>query len=160
LTDVVTALGVDEAELLRLAGALERQSEHPLAGAIVEGIRARGIDIPEAAYFEAIPGHGVEGRVEGRALLLGNLKLMRDREIETGRLEETAAALAADGKTPMYVAVGGRIGGLVAVADTVKEDSRDAIRALKRMGLEVVMITGDNRRTAEAIARQVGRRPR
>ncbi|MEX0599610.1 MAG: heavy metal translocating P-type ATPase, partial [Rhodothermales bacterium] len=156
LTDVVAASGIDEKTMLRLAGALEKNSEHPLASAIVEGIATHGIDIPEADRFEAVPGHGVEGTVEGRSVLLGNAKLMRDRAIDAGVLEQKALRLADDGKTPMYVAVDGTIAGLVAVADTVKEDSVEAIRAMERMGLEVVMITGDNRRTAEAIARQVG----
>jgi Cu+-exporting ATPase len=156
LTDVVTADGVAEHELLRLAGGVERSSEHPLAAAIVAGARARGLDLPDADAFAAIPGHGLEATVAGRALLLGNLKLMRERGVEVDGLEARATRLADEGKTPMFVAIDGRAGGLVAVADTVKPDSRDAIRALRAMGLEVVMITGDNRRTAEAIGRQVG----
>lgn len=160
LTDVVLATGspasLTESELLRLAAAVEKGSEHPLAAAIVEGAQTRNLALPEAQNFNAIPGHGVEALVEGRKLLLGNLKLMRDRGIDTGTLQEQAKKLADDGKTPMYVAVNGRIAGIVAVADTVKEDSKQAIQALKQMGLEVVMITGDNERTAKAIARQVG----
>jgi len=156
LTEVVVAGGVDEAMLLRLAGGVEKSSEHPLAAAIVEGAQGRGLTLPDAESFNAIPGHGIEARIEGRTLLLGNLKLMRDRKVPLDGLEGKAAHLADDGKTPMYVALDGKAAGLVAVADTVKEDSKEAIRALKQMGLEVVMITGDNERTAKAIARQVG----
>ena len=156
LTDVVTSPGVDENEMLRLAGGVEKSSEHPLAAAIVEGAAGRGLTLPDAESFNAIPGHGIEARIEGRTLLLGNVKLMRDRKIALGELEVRAAQLADDGKTPMYIAIEGIAAGIVAVADTVKVDSKQAIRALKDMGLEVVMITGDNERTAKAIARQVG----
>ncbi|HWO70752.1 MAG TPA: HAD-IC family P-type ATPase, partial [Actinomycetota bacterium] len=145
-----------EGELLRLAAAVERNSEHPLAEAVVEGARERGVEPPEPEGFQAIPGHGVEATVEGRRVLLGNLKLMRDRGVEVGDLEAKAAALADAGEIPMYVAVDGRPGGIVACADTVKEDSARAIARLKELGIEVVMITGDDQRTAEAIAREVG----
>jgi len=155
LTDVVAG-ELPEGELLRLAAAVERNSEHPLAEAVVEGARERGVEPPEPEGFQAIPGHGVEATVEGRKVLLGNLKLMRDRGVEVGDLEAKAAALADAGETPMYVAVDGRPGGIVACADTVKEDSARAIARLKELGIEVVMITGDDRRTAEAIAREVG----
>jgi Cu+-exporting ATPase len=156
LTDVVVAGPFREEEVLRLAGGVEKSSEHPLAAAIVEGTKARGLPLPDAETFNAIPGHGIEARIEGRSLLLGNLKLMRDRSVPLDGLEARASALADDGKTPMYVAIDGKPAGIVAVADTVKEDSREAIRALRAMGLEVVMMTGDNERTAKAIARQVG----
>ena len=156
LTDVITTGGVREEDLLRLAGGVERSSEHPLAAAIVEGAGARGIPLVDPEQFNAVPGHGIEARIEGRALLLGNVKLMRDRGIVLDGLEAEAARLADEGKTPMYVALDGRAAGLVAVADTIKPDSVDAIETLKRMGLETVMITGDNERTAKAIARQVG----
>ena len=156
LTDVVVAGGVKEEELLRLAGGVEKSSEHPLAAAIVEGARGRGLELPDAEGFNAIPGHGIEARIEGRALLLGNLKFMRDRKIPLDGLDARALQLADGGKTPMFVAIDGKPAGIVAVADTVKEDSKEAIRALRGMGLEVVMITGDNERTAKAIARQVG----
>ncbi|MBI4014126.1 MAG: heavy metal translocating P-type ATPase, partial [Candidatus Rokubacteria bacterium] len=155
LTDVVVAGGFREEEVLRLAGGVEKSSEHPLAAAVVEGAVGRGLALPDTESFTAIPGHGIEARVEGRSLLLGNLKLMRDRTVSVDGLEATATGLADDGKTPMYVAIDGRAAGLIAVADTVKEDSREAIRALRTMGLEVVMITGDNERTGRAIARQV-----
>jgi len=156
LTDVIVVGAFEEPEVLRLAGGVEKSSEHPLAAAIVEGARARGVTLPDAETFSAIPGHGIEARIQGRTLLLGNLKLMRDRKIPLDGLEAKAVALADDGKTPMYVAIDGRPAGIVAVADTVKEDSKEAIRTFKDMGLEVVMITGDNERTAKAIARQVG----
>jgi Cu+-exporting ATPase len=156
LTDVVTAGGVDEVTLLRLAGGVERSSEHPLAAAIVEGAERRGLTLPDPTAFAAILGHGIEATVEGRTLVLGNLKLMRDRAIPLDGLDERASQLAEEGKTAMYVAIDGRPAGIVAVADTVKADSRAAIRALTAMGLEVVMMTGDNARTGQAIARQVG----
>jgi P-type Cu+ transporter len=156
LTDVVATNGFDEGEVLRLAAAVERSSEHPLAGAIVEGAAARGLALPAISGFGAIPGHGVEADVEGQHVLLGNEKLMAERGIVIGRLELEAQRLADDGKTPMYVAIDGSAAGIVAAADTVKDDSVAAIVALKRLGLEVAMMTGDNRRTAAAIARQVG----
>ena len=154
LTDVVVVGGFAEDVVLRLAGGVEKSSEHPLAAAIVEGARARGLALPDAGAFKAIPGHGLEATVDGRTVLLGNVKLMRDRKIEPAELEAHAARLADEGKTPMYVAIDGQPAGIVAVADTVKPDSRDAIAELAAMGLEVVMITGDNRRTAEV--RSVG----
>jgi P-type Cu+ transporter len=156
LTDVVTADASTEAEVLSPAASVEKSSEHPLAAAIVEGAQTRGLNLPKAEHFQAIPGHGVEAIVEGHKVLLGNLKLMRDRGIALNGLELQAARLADEGKTPMYVAIDGKTVGIVAVADTVKEDSMVAIQALNQMGLEVVMITGDNQRTAKAIARQVG----
>jgi Cu+-exporting ATPase len=122
----------------------------------VEGAKARSLNLADPAGFEAVPGYGVIATVDGRRVVLGNLKMMEREKVALGGLEAQAARLADDGKTPMYVAVDGEAAGCVAVADTVKEDSAEAITALKRMGIEVVMITGDNRRTAEAIARKVG----
>jgi Cu+-exporting ATPase len=156
LTDVVVTGPLREEELLRLTGAVERSSEHPLAAAIVESAAARGLALPAVEAFNAIPGHGIEARVEGRQVLVGNLKLMRDRKVGLRELEARASQLADEGKTPMYVGLDGNAAGIVAVADTVKEDSKQAIQALTTMGLEVVMITGDNERTGKAIARQVG----
>ena len=156
LTDVLTANAFREDDVLRLAAAVERASEHPLAQAIVEGAEAKGLLASEAQGFQAVPGHGVAGQVDGRAVLLGNLKLMRDRGVEAGRLEAEARRLAEAGKTPMYLAVDGHAAGIIAVADTIKDDSVPAIATLKQMGIEVVMITGDNERTARAIARQAG----
>jgi Cu+-exporting ATPase len=143
-------------ELVRLAASVEKVSEHPLAQAIVEGAQARKLELAEVTDFEAIPGHGVSAKVEGRSLLIGNLKLMNRENIALGTLEERSKALADDGKTPMYIAIDHKAAGIVAVADTIKEDSAEAIATLQKMGIEVVMITGDNRRTAEAIARKVG----
>ena len=158
LTDVVTGekWSGREMALLQLAASVERSSEHPLAEAIVEGAKARGLNLVEPTGFEAVPGHGVIAFVDGRRVVLGNVKMMQREQVLPGNLEAEAARLADDGKTPMFVAVDGEGAGCVAVADTVKEDSAEAIAAFKRMGIEVVMITGDNRRTAEAIARRVG----
>jgi P-type Cu+ transporter len=156
LTDVITAAGFKDAAVLRVAAAVERDSEHPLAQAIVTGASGRDLDLPRPARFSAIPGHGVQAKVEGQTVLLGNRKLMADRGIATSELDERAQQLAGEGKTPMYVAIDGAPAGLVAVADTIKPDSVAAIARLRRAGLEVVMMTGDNERTAQAIARQVG----
>jgi Cu+-exporting ATPase len=156
LTNIVALDGFEEAAVLRLAAAAERDSEHPLATAILAGARAQGLDVPAPERFEALPGAGIAAEVEGRQVLLGNAKLFADRGIALGRLADEATRLADDGKTPMFVAIGGNAAGIVAVADTVKADSAAAIAELRQMGLEVVMLTGDNRRTAQAIGRQVG----
>ena len=156
LTDVVSLGRIPEDTLLTLTAALEKGSEHPLGEAIVSGAEDRQLTLATAVDFAAIPGHGVYGRVDGHELLLGNAKLLQDRGIDSTDLTADWESLAADGKTPMYVAVDGQAAGLIAVADTIKEDSVDAVRGLQRMGLEVVMITGDNVRTANAIAWQVG----
>ncbi|HIP97686.1 MAG TPA: HAD family hydrolase, partial [Anaerolineae bacterium] len=118
--------------------------------------RERGLELPDPQDFEAVPGHGVQAAVDGWRVALGNLKMMERIGAEVGPLAEAGQQLADDGKTPMYVAVDGQAAGVIAVADTVKEDSARSIAALRRLGLEVIMLTGDNRRTAEAIARQVG----
>jgi len=156
LTDVVPAAGFGADGVLRLAASLERGSEHPLGEAIVRGAEAKGLAFAAASGFAAIPGHGVSGAVDGREVLLGNAKLMRERGVDAEALAGEWERLAGEGRTPMYVAIDGKAAGLVAVADTVKPDSAAAIAALKTMGLEVVMITGDNGRTAQAIARAVG----
>ncbi len=156
LTDVVPVGGQDETELLRLVASAEADSEHPLAGAIVAGARDRGIALSGVTTFDSITGKGVRATVDGRELLIGNARLLRDADIATGELEQQADTLADQGRTPMYVAIDGRAAGLVAVADTVKPDSAAAVAALKRLGLEVAMMTGDNARTANAVARQVG----
>jgi Cu+-exporting ATPase len=139
-----------------LAGVADRRSEHPLAEAIVKGARDRGINVGEPEEFNAVPGYGVEAVVEGKRVSVGNRKLMERENISLAEFEEGSARLADEGKTPMFVAVEGRPAGLIAVADTIKEDSIAAVRALERLGIEVVMITGDNERTAKAIARKVG----
>ena len=144
------------AELLRLAASLERGSEHPLGEAILEKAKSGGGALSEVEEFEAIPGHGVRGKVDGRMVLLGNARLMQESGIPLGELAEKAEGFASQGKTPMFVAVDGEAAGVIAVADTLKDHSVEAVRALYRLGVEVVMITGDNRRTAVAIARQAG----
>lgn len=156
LTDVVPIDGTDERELLRLVASAERGSEHPLGEAIVRGAQEREVNLLAATEFNALAGHGIEARVDGRQLLLGNLRLMQTRHVALNGAQERAERLAAEGKTPMYAAVDGRFVGLVAVADQIKPESRSAIDAMRRRGLEVVMMTGDNRRTAEAVAHQVG----
>jgi Cu+-exporting ATPase len=156
LTDVVVTSGHDEQQVLRLTASLERGSEHPLGEAIVNGANARKIALIDTEDFAAIPGLGVSGRVDGRQVLFGNAKLMRDRAVAIDLLLSEWERLANEGKTPMYVAIDGKAAGLVAVADTVKPDSKAAIALLKDLGIEVVMLTGDNERTGRAIAREVG----
>jgi Cu+-exporting ATPase len=156
LTDVVAADGVAADELLHLVASAERSSEHPLGQAIVQGAKDRGLELAEPSGFQSVTGKGIQVIVDGRQVLVGNRRLLKDAGIETSALEQQAERLAAEGKTPMFAAVDGRPAGVVAVADTVKEDSAAAVTTLRRLGVEVVMITGDNRRTAEAIARQVG----
>lgn len=156
LTDAVPANGLDAATLLRFAASADRLSEHPLAQAIVDGATSRDIALVEPDAFEAVPGHGVETVVEGRQVLVGNARLMQRHKVHTATVDATVERLQGEGKTAMYVAVDGQAAGVVAVADTIKEDSIQAIRVMREMGLEVIMITGDNERTAQAIARQVG----
>ncbi|HEX9926043.1 MAG TPA: HAD-IC family P-type ATPase, partial [Anaerolineae bacterium] len=145
-----------KSKILQLAASAEKNSEHPLGEAIVRGAQARGLPLVEPDSFNSIPGHGVEATVEGRAVLLGNRKLMRERRVDFAPLLPQAEGLEAGGKTVMFAAVAGQPAGLIAVADTLREHSVEAIKRLHQLGLEVAMITGDNRRTAEAIARQVG----
>jgi len=156
LTDLFANHNFREEELLLLAASAERGSEHPLGEAIVNGAKERGLALADPADFEAVPGHGIHAQVNGKRVLVGNLKLMQREGVSLDGLEATALQLSAQGKTPMYVAVDGAAAGVVSVADTLKPDSVQAVQALHKLGLEVVMITGDNRRTAEAIARQVG----
>ncbi|MBN7772492.1 heavy metal translocating P-type ATPase [Clostridium aminobutyricum] len=156
VTDVVVSTDIAEDELLQLAASAEKGSEHPLGEAIVKGAEEKGLAFKQLDSFKAIPGHGIEVKIDEKEVLLGNRKLMRDRNISLGRLEETSDKLAREGKTPMYIAINNEMAGIIAVADTVKENSQKAIERLHAMGLEVAMITGDNQRTAEAIAKQVG----
>jgi Cu+-exporting ATPase len=156
LTDVVVEGDVGEDELLSLAAALEKGSEHPLAEAIVEGAKSRDIEIPSSDEFDAVTGKGVRGKVGGRDVLLGNSKLLDDAGIDAGGLIGKAEALQKEGKTAMFVAVDGKAAGLVAVADRIKESTPAAIRGLKQAGIRVIMATGDARPTAEAVARELG----
>ena len=158
LTNLFPAAGVSEKELLQTAASLESKSEHPLAKAIVQEAQARGLTPGEVSGFAALPGHGVRGEVAGSAVLGGNLVTVRAalREAAEQALFSTGASLAAEGKTPLYFLRDGRLLGLIAVADVVKPDSAEAIRTLNKMGIQTVLLTGDNRATAEAIGRQVG----
>jgi Cu+-exporting ATPase len=142
--------------LFQLTASAEKGSEHPLGEAIVKGAEEKGLEFKKLESFNAIPGHGIEVTIEGKNILAGNRKLMVERSISLENLESTSNKLAEEGKTPMYVAIDNKIAGIIAVADTVKENSKRAIEKLHQMGIEVAMITGDNRRTAEAIAIQVG----
>jgi len=155
VTDVIAREGT-ESEVLHLAAVAEKNSEHPLGEAIVNSARAKGITLEDVTQFEAVPGQGVAAELDGRAILLGNRRLMEERKVSMDGLMAEAERLEQEGKTAMFVALNAKAAGVVAVADTLKETSATAIEELHRMGLEVAMITGDNRRTAEAIARQVG----
>ncbi len=155
VTDIV-ARRADEAFVLRMAATVERGSEHPLGEAIIAGATSRGLELADPSDFEALPGRGVKAMVDGKEVVLGNRRLMDERAFQLDDLAPDADRLADDGKTPMFVAVDGTVIGIVAVADTLREDTVAAVRTLKHMGLEVVMLTGDNRRTANAIARAVG----
>ncbi len=145
-----------EKEVLRLAASLESGSEHPLAAAIVDGAKERGVELTEAKDFSSVTGKGVTGEVDGRRVALGNTRLIEELGIDTGDLAGRAEALRAEGQTVMFVAVDGRAAGLVGVADPVKETTPEAIRQLHEEGLRVVMLTGDNRTTAEAVAKKLG----
>jgi Cu+-exporting ATPase len=155
VTDIIPLNGREE-ELLRLAAVAEHGSEHPLAEAIVGEAEQRGIEIAEAEDFNAIPGHGIEVRFEGRRLLLGTRKLMQKHHINFESVLPVMEKLEEEGKTAMLLAIDNSLKGIIAAADTLKEHSRDAIKALQHMGIETIMLTGDNRRTAEAIAREIG----
>jgi P-type Cu2+ transporter len=156
VTDLITLDERSEDELLRLVASAEQGSEHPLAAAIVGEARERGLDLVEASEFEGVPGHGLEAVVEGRRLAIGNARLVEREGASTDGLADEAARLARDGKTAMFVVVDGRATGLVAAADQIRPSARQAITALKQLGLEVAMISGDNQRTAEAVGRELG----
>ena len=155
VTDIVTT-NLSEEQLLIYAASAEKGSEHPLGEAIVRAAIDRGYQLCELQSFNAIPGHGIEVGIQGKQMLLGNKKLMIEKTIDVSSLSETSDQLAYDGKTPMYMAIDGQLAGIIAVADTVKESSKKAIETLHQMGIKVAMITGDNQKTADAIARQVG----
>lgn len=156
LERIVPAAGWNESNLLRLAGAAERSSEHPLAEAVVAGARARGHELPEASAFEAVPGHGIAAVVEGRRVLAGTRRLMAREGVDASAALDGMTALEEAGKTVLLLAVDGQYAGMLAVSDQVKDSSRQAVARLKQLGLRVVMITGDNERTAKSIAAEVG----
>lgn len=155
VTDVIAPMG-DEERLLQLTASAEKSSEHPLGEAIVKSAQDRGLSLLETKDFEAITGQGISVRVDSHHLLIGNGKLMKQHGIELSSLAEISDRLAEEGKTPMYVAIDGKSAGIIAVADVVKKSSAQAIQKLTKMGIEVAMITGDNKKTADAIAKQVG----
>lgn len=157
LTDLIVNEGLKEDEVLSLIASVETGSEHPLGEAIVRAAREKGLELVEPDDFEAIPGHGIAAKVLDKNVLIGNLRLMKSKNVEiTDSMLSQADSLADEGKTPMFISIEGKAAGIVAVADTVKETSLKAIKYLKKMGIEVIMLTGDNRRTAEAVGRQVG----
>ncbi|MGB3974130.1 MAG: heavy metal translocating P-type ATPase [Peptococcia bacterium] len=155
VTDIITTDIVSENELLQLSASAEKGSEHPLGEAIVNAAKESNMEFLPAEDFAAIPGHGIEVVIQGKNILLGNKKLMADKNIELS-LQEESDRLAAEGKTPMFVVIDNKLAGIIAVADVIKPSSKRAIELLHNMGIEVAMLTGDNKRTAEAIARQVG----
>ena len=156
ITDLLPADGVSEDELLRFAAALESKSEHPLSRAILNGFASHGGECPEAENFAAVPGRGLTAKIEGYTVCGGNADFIREKTALPEIITQRAAALADEGKTPLYFAQDGALLGMIALADVVKETSADAIREMREMGLDVVMLTGDNERTANAIGKQVG----
>ena len=159
VTDVIGVGGYSEDQVLQLAAVAERGSEHPLGQAIITGAEAKGLAQSEPENFAAIPGQGISATVDGHSVYLGNRRLMEEQGVSTEELDEKVQRLESEGKTAMLLAVDGQLAGIVAVADTVKPTSRQAIEVLKSMGVDVYMLTGDNRRTAQAIAAQVGLDP-
>ncbi len=156
VTDILPAKDLDEAKLLEIATALESKSEHPLARAVCEESEKRSIAAPQAENFSALPGHGVQGTISGKVALGGNAVLMAEKGLLTDRWQQLGERLSEQGKTPLYFAFDGKLAGIIAVADALKADSKDAIAQMKGMGVHVVMLTGDNQRTANAIGAQVG----
>tara|TARA_R100000654_G_scaffold5129_1_gene14727 strand:- start:13917 stop:16454 length:2538 start_codon:yes stop_codon:yes gene_type:complete len=156
LTDVIATAGFNESDVLRFAASVEAGSEHPLGQSIVNGAREKGLEVPTVMDFRAITARGVEGRVDDQLIRVGSRRLLSEANIELGDLEEVMIRLENEGKTAMLVAAGDQAAGIVAVADTIKEDSKAAIAALHEMGIHTVMITGDNERTARHVANQVG----
>ncbi|MDF2588137.1 MAG: copper-translocating P-type ATPase [Anaerocolumna sp.] len=156
VTDVLTTGIIDKTRLLQIAASAEKGSEHPLGEAIVRGAEKQNLSIIKIDGFTNIPGHGIEVELDGKVVYLGNRKLMLNKNVDLTKLESMSDKLASEGKTPMFISFGNELAGIIAVADVVKESSANAIKKLHEMGIEVAMITGDNRRTAEAIAKQVG----
>lgn len=156
VTDIITYGEITEEELIKVASSAEKSSEHPLGEAIVRDCEEKNLEFYKLDKFMAVPGYGIEVVINGSDILLGNKKLMNSKNIDLVDLEETYDRLASEGKTPMYIGINNKIAGIIAVADVVKENSAKAIKKLHDMGIEVVMITGDNKKTAAAIANQVG----
>lgn len=156
LTDVLVADGQDEETFLSLIGAAEKQSEHPLAQAIVQGIQDKGIELGSIQFFEAIPGYGVQATISGQGVIIGTRKLMQQYGINISSVLPVMEELEKNGKTAMLAGINGQYAGLVAVADTIKDTSKEAVRRLQEMGINVIMMTGDNERTAQAIGKEVG----
>ncbi len=156
LVSVIAAKGFEKNEIIRLAAGIEQSSEHPLAAAIVRGAKAQGLTVGSAEDFQSVTGKGVTGKVDGRSVALGNIKLLEEAGIEARHLSQQADAGRAEGQTVMFLAVDGRAAGLIGVADPVKETTREAIRFLHEEGIKIVMLTGDNRKTAEAVAGKLG----
>ena len=156
VTDIHVMVRMSKDKLLQIAASAEKGSEHPLGEAIVKAAREKQIELLDLEHFMALPGYGIEAKIEGEEVLLGNEKLIKERGMVEKESMEISRGYAREGKTPMFVVIGGQIAGLICVADTVKESSKQAIEQLTKMGLEVVMLTGDNEQTAQAIARQVG----
>jgi Cu+-exporting ATPase len=156
VTDIVTVGGFNEQELLSMAASAEQGSEHPLGEAIVNAAREKKLTLSKTTEFNAIPGHGIESRINGHNVLLGNLKLIGQRGLHLNGLESESVRLSQEGKTPMFISIDDKVAGIIAVADTLKPTSKETVSQLHHLGLEVIMLTGDNRRTAEAIAKQVG----
>jgi P-type Cu+ transporter len=156
VTDIITAGKIERNYLLQIAASAEKGSEHPLGEAIVRGAQKENLELKKVDQFEALPGHGIEVVIDQVKILIGNQKLMVQRKISLEEFKDMSDQLAGEGKTPMYIAIENKLAGIIAVADVVKESSLKAIQKLRSMGIEVAMITGDNRRTAQAIARQVG----
>jgi P-type Cu+ transporter len=156
VTDIIGSPSFAEAEVLRLAASVEHDSEHPLAQAIVKAASEKNLELSKASDFKAMPGHGVEAKVGGKSLLMGNLALIKDRRISMDGLAKEAERLWSEGKTVLFFSVDGKAAGIIALADTLKPDAEEAVEALHKLDIEVVMITGDNTRTAEAIAREAG----
>jgi Cu+-exporting ATPase len=156
VTDIVESKKFTKKEILTLAASAEKGSEHPLGEAIVNRAKEENLSLLETVEFQAIAGHGIEATIDSKRILLGNLRLMQERKVVINGWVDNAEHLSNEGKTPMFLAVNGEVEGIIAVADTLKEDSKKAVKSLRRMGLEVVMLTGDNQQTATAIARQLG----
>jgi Cu+-exporting ATPase len=156
VTDIIESEKFSKKEILTLAASAEKGSEHPLGEAIVNKAKEDDLPLLDSKDFQAIPGRGIEATINSKRILLGNLKLIEEKKVMLNGLSDRAEQLSSQGKTPMYLAVDGEVAGIIAVADTLKENSKEAVKALHRMGLEVVMLTGDNERTAKAIAHQIG----